>query len=97
METLINPIEILLQIKERLDRVEDQVVEIKETLSNKKVDRVLTNKETCKYLNISNRTLQNYRDRGNIDFIQIGRKILYRSKDLDDFLEHFHIKRRNVY
>ena len=92
MKPIINPIEILLQINERLDRIEEQIIKINETLSHQKIDTVLTVKEACKYLKISNRTLQSYRDRGNIDFIQIGHKIMFRSEDLDQFLKSFHIK-----
>ena len=95
METLINPIEILLKIYERLYKIEGQLVNINETLSNRKIDKVLTTKETCKYLHVSNRSLQIYRDRGNIEFIQIGRKVLFRTEDLDKFLEQHHIKTRN--
>jgi excisionase family DNA binding protein len=92
MESIINPIEILLQINERLDRIEDQIGKINETHTNKKVNQVLTTKEACKYLHISTRSLQLYRDRGKIDFIQIGGKVLFRSKDLDKFLARFRIK-----
>lgn len=96
METLINPLEILLRINERLDRIESQLVNINETLSNRKINTVLTTKETCKYLHVSNRSLQLYRDNGNIDFVQIGRKVLFRSEDLDRFMEQHHIKTKNV-
>jgi excisionase family DNA binding protein len=96
METLINPIEILLRINERLDKIEEQLEKMNETITNKRVNRIMTVKETCKYLNVSSRTLQKYRDEGYIDFIQIGQKVQFRSEDLEKFLEQFHIKRRNV-
>jgi excisionase family DNA binding protein len=96
METLINPIEILLKITERLEKIESQLGKLNETFTNKRVNRVMTVKETCKYLNISSRTLQRYRDEGYIDFIQVGMKVQFRSEDLEKFLEKHHIKTRNV-
>ena len=95
---IINPIELLLKITERLDKIDSQMENISKQLndivSNKRINRMMTVKETCKYLNISTRTLQVYRDQGLIDFIQVGRKVNFRSGDVEKFLEGFHIKSR---
>jgi excisionase family DNA binding protein len=53
---------------------------------------LLTNDEVCSILNISKRSLQNYRDRRMITFIQCGRKILYTEDSIKAFLEAHHIK-----
>lgn len=53
---------------------------------------LLTSEEVCKILNISNRTLQNWRSRQIINFVQCGRKILYTEADIQGFLEAHHIK-----
>ena len=50
-----------------------------------KPDMVYSNKQACLYLNVCNKTMQNYRDSGQIRFIQEKRKISYEQQDLDDF------------
>lgn len=52
----------------------------------------LTGDHVCHILEISKRTLQNYRDRGILPFAQIGRKIYYKATDLDEFLESHHVR-----
>lgn len=42
--------------------------------------------DTAKWLKVSLRTLQNYRDQGLIPFSQIGAKIYFRLEDLQEFL-----------
>jgi hypothetical protein len=42
--------------------------------------------ETAKWLKISPRTLQNYRDKGLLPYSQIGAKIYFRLDDLQKFL-----------
>ena len=50
----------------------------------------LTTKEACVVLKISLRSLQTYRDRGLIPFIQFGREVRFRPEDLQQFLmDHF--------
>lgn len=55
-------------------------------------DPLMDNNEVCKLLKVSKRTLQNYRDNGEISFSQIGAKLLYRTSDIDDFLKRNHKK-----
>ncbi len=50
-------------------------------------DPLLDNNDVCKLLKVSKRTLQNYRDNGELSFSQIGAKLLYRASDIDDFLK----------
>lgn len=50
----------------------------------------LHNGDVCRLLNISKRTLQDYRDRGIIPYTQFVGKILYRVSDLEEILkEHY--------
>ena len=51
----------------------------------------LTNEDVMKLLDISKSTLQNYRDKGIIPFYQQGRKILYKSTEVDSFIEGFKV------
>lgn len=53
---------------------------------------LLTSDEVCNILNVSSRTLQTYRDKQIINFVQCGRKILYTESDIQTFLDAHHIK-----
>ena len=53
-------------------------------------ERFLSNNEVSKKLNVSLRTLQEWRDTGLIPFIQIKGKIIYRQNDIDKlFQKHY--------
>lgn len=62
-----------------------------ETLCGASGDMVLQkwldNQEVCDILNISKRTLQNYRDSGKLSYSQIGYKIYYRPEDVEQLIE----------
>lgn len=45
------------------------------------------NKDVCRLLRISLRTLQNYRDKGLIPYSQVGHKCYYKIKDVEEFIE----------
>ena len=49
-------------------------------------ERFLTDKELCAKLQLSRRTLQDYRYNGIIPYIQLGGKILYRESDIEKIL-----------
>jgi len=42
--------------------------------------------DTAKWLKVSHRTLQNYRNQGLLPYSQIGAKIYFRLQDLEEFL-----------
>lgn len=50
-------------------------------------ERFLTDRELSSALRISRRCLQDYRDRGQIPYIQLGGKILYKQSDIEKLLE----------
>lgn len=50
-------------------------------------EKYLTNREVCQLLRISPRTLQNWRDTGEIPFIRLKGKILYRKSNIKVLLE----------
>ena len=58
-------------------------------------EKYLTNKDLCKLLHISSRTLQDYRDSGKIGYIQISGKILYKESDILKILEDNYIPKLN--
>ena len=49
-----------------------------------------TDKELSEKLNISRRSLQDYRNEGRIPYIKLSGKILYRSSDIDKLLADGH-------
>ena len=53
-------------------------------------EHFLTSKEVCERLYISPRTLQDYRDKGIIPYMQFAGKILYKVSDLERLLEDSH-------
>lgn len=59
---------------------------VKVALTNRtphlKGEKYLTNNDVSKLLNISIRSLQDWRDNGTISYIQISGKILYRQSDI---------------
>ena len=55
-------------------------------------ERFLSNHEVSKKLNVSLRTLQEWRDMGLIPFIQVKGKIIYRQSDIDKLLQKHYLE-----
>lgn len=85
---------ILLIDEQRFVKIEETLTEIASEL--KKLNKEprsswLSTKEAAAFLQVTTRTMQNYRDEGKIPFSQVGSKIYYKESDLEDFLEmHYH-------
>ena len=62
-----------------LDGIENMVKSYRPTLNG---ERYLTDREVSEKLNLSRRTLQDYRNEGRIPYCQLGGKILYRESDI---------------
>lgn len=50
-------------------------------------ERYLNNKQVCNILHISQRSLQDYRDKGRISFYKLEGKIMYAESDVYKMLE----------
>lgn len=50
-------------------------------------EKFLLNRDVCRMLHISSRTLQDWRDTGKIPFIRIKGKILYKESEILKMLE----------
>ena len=57
-------------------------------------ERFLGNNEVAKLLNVSIRTLQDWRDNSIIPYIQIKGKIIYRQSDIDRLLQSSYNEKR---
>jgi hypothetical protein len=86
METLINPLELLIQINDKLDRIEENLKRFDASEYFEK-SKIMNTKETCELMHISMRTLQNYRDKRLIKFTQVGRKITYGMPNVLQFMD----------
>ena len=80
-----------LQIKEFISSLDSMLNGIESIVKYYKPhlngERFLSNNEVSKKLNVSLRTLQEWRDTGLIPFIQIKGKIIYRQIDIDKLLQ----------
>lgn len=77
--------EALDQLMNKLDTIEQKITQS----SQDHEDLWWDNEQLCKYMNISTRTLQAYRDSGVIKYSQYGAKIWCRYQDVQSFLnEH---------
>ena len=76
--------EFISSLDSMLNGIESIVKHYKPHLNG---ERFLSNHEVSKKLNVSLRTLQEWRDTGLIPFIQIKGKIIYRQNDIDKLLQ----------
>lgn len=77
--------ELLLKV-EKIEKFLGSQIETSEPKSG-----WVTNELACKLLNVTPRTMQNYRDNGIISFSKVGSKIYYKQSDLNSHLDsHFH-------
>ena len=87
MEILDRKSDKVLSFFARLDEVFDGIEKaLQNRTPNLNGEKFLTTKEACRTLNLSARTLQEWKTRGKIPFIQLGGKILYRQSDIDKIL-----------
>lgn len=56
-------------------------------------ERYLTSEQVCKLLNITKRTLLEYREKGEVPYITLFGKMLYKESDLLAILEENYVPR----
>jgi len=71
-------------LREMVERVELAFKNSKPLLNG---EQYLTNKDVCRILQVSSRTLQDHRDTGKIPFYKLEGKILYKESDILKLLE----------
>ncbi|MCM1142182.1 MAG: helix-turn-helix domain-containing protein [Muribaculum sp.] len=71
------------QGRDAVDKSEKLIKDYRPTLMGK---RFMTDAQLSDKLNLSRRTLQDYRDRGLISFYRLDGKILYEESDVEKFL-----------
>lgn len=76
-------------LESMLEGLEKMVRNHKSTLNG---ERYLTDTEVSLRLKVSRRTLQDYRTNGQIPYIQLRGKVLYRESDIEKMLSENHRK-----
>ena len=74
--------------KGRFEELMALLLDIRKVLNSERnqQEKLYTNKAAQNYLSVCSKKLQNYRDSGQIEFIQTGRKIYYKESHLNSFL-----------
>jgi hypothetical protein len=76
------------KVYNRLRQCLKDLLERTAKLAPEPVDKIwYTNRQVCLLLGVSQRTLQNYRDKGLIPYSQVGHKCYYRIRDVESFIE----------
>lgn len=78
-------------LSRRIRRIESFI----EGLVDQKVvnDEFLSSSDVCTYLKISRRTLARITGSGELSFTKVGRKLLFKLSDIEDYLESKYVKR----
>lgn len=84
MELKIIDNNVLEKVKSRVDNLLEKS---RNLTHNFRHEEWLDNQEVCQMLNISFRTLQNYRDRCLLAYSKIGHKCYYKLADIQLFVE----------
>jgi len=89
MDVLDKKSEVVLSFFTGLDETLDCIGEaLKNRTPHLNGEKFLTNKEVCQILNVSTRTLQEWKSKGVIPYIQLRGKILYWQSDINKMLEN---------
>lgn len=88
MEIIDKKSEVVISLFQSLDEIQNTINRaLKRRTPHLNGEKYLTNNEVSKLLNLSTRTLQDWRDNGVISYIQISGKILYRQTDILKLLD----------
>ena len=68
-------------------RILDEIKNELSLISKQSKDSWLDNEEAMRYLKVSRRTLQNYRDKNMLPYSMVGNKIYYKIQDIEDTIE----------
>lgn len=78
------------RIMDRFDHTDKALERLKKRNNMLDGERLYDNQDVCQLLNISKRTLQRYRSRGELPFHMIYHKTYYKESDIHTFIRtHF--------
>lgn len=78
--------EVIATIYDKLDRLQKQLLALGEKPSQKIKER-LTFNQAVDYLNITTNRLRYYQYNGYIPYSKLGKAVMFRKVDLDEFIE----------
>ena len=85
-----------LELRRRLCGLSVAVTELYRKVAPPTREKWLSTQEVCEALHISQRALQNYRDRGIIPYSTIGSKFYYRETDVERVIREALLRRQYV-
>ena len=95
MELINGNSEIIKDFFQSMERMLEGIDKLaKESKPHLNGEKFLSNRAASKYLKVSIRTLQEWRDTGVIPYIQIKGKIIYRQSDIERLLQTYYNKER---
>jgi len=80
------------RIIERIDRVSKEFQEYVRQSSNPMKEKWVDNADACRILNVSTRSLQNYRDKRILPYSALSGKIYYKASDIEAVLNQNYSK-----
>lgn len=90
--------EVITIDSEAFKRIMAALEEVKKGVDDKTAPNLealwLDNKQVAKILRVTERTLQNYRDKRVISFSQYGNKIYYKALDIQQHLEKHRVSQK---
>jgi len=86
----------LKRMVERIEKMEKSFEVTAEKANTPLGERWVDIQTVCMSLNISKRTLQDYRDRGMIPYSIIGQKVFFRASDVNKFLMKYYHKAKRI-
>ena len=93
MELINGNSEIIKDFFQSMERMLEGIDKLaKESKPHLNGEKFLSNRAASKYLKVSIRTLQEWRDTGVIPYIQIKGKIIYRESDIEQLLQTYYNK-----
>jgi len=92
MEVLTKKHEKIISLFRSLNCIASVVERLKEQKPMLNGEYYLTDKQLSKKLNISRRSLQDYRTQGILSYIKLGGKILYKESDINKLLTSAYCK-----
>lgn len=92
MEISIATLEDLQKVKEEI--IEALSAKIDNDILHIRDNEYLTVEETCKILDVCSKQLKKYRDDRRISYSKFGRKVYFKRKDIDEFLEEYKVKKK---
>lgn len=95
MEIIIIDEKTFMRLLKHMEELKQKIKEISDKTLPTRLGDWVDSEQVCRMLNISKRTLQNYRDKGVIPYSRIERKMYYKQDDVLKFLESNRIESIN--